>query len=449
MKNEALFRTGSVWKSIISMAVPSIIIILVMVLYNMADMFFVGCLGDTAQVAAVSVVGPVFSILAAVATMLGAGSSAVIARCFGAGEIEQGKICSSLCFWTSFFLGVLVSIGLLVGRVPLLGMLGSNAEIFPYAERYLQVLALGAPFFILSNSMAMLVRAEGAAKEGMIGNLLGTLINCIFDPLFILVLNFGVSGAAAASVLGNLVATACYLRYIVKHGTVLTVDFRPALKKPQMLGELLAIGLPNGISSLLAGFASSFSNRLLVTHGTAAVAAMAAAGKTTMVISMIAMAICMGCQPLLAYSYGAGDSKRLKQLLKDLMILLTVVFGVLAGAASFAGRNALIGMFIKEEDTFRLGTQLVVYLVLGSPVIGLTYLATNLLQSVGRASGAVVLSLLRQGLLLIPLLYLMNALCGVQGIAAAHLIADVGAAAISAGILLHGLRASMEKTAEV
>jgi len=444
MKNEALFRTGSVWKSIFSMAVPSIIIILVMVLYNMADMFFVGCLGDTAQVAAVSVVGPVFSILAAVATMLGAGSSAIIARCFGAGEIEQGK----LCFWTSFFLGVLVSIGLLVGRVPLLGMLGSNAEIFPYAERYLQVLALGAPCFILSNSMAMLVRAEGAVKEGMIGNLLGTLVNCIFDPLFILVLNFGVSGAAAASVLGNLVATACYLRYIVKHGTVLTVDFRPALKKPQMLGELLAIGLPNGISSLLAGFASSFSNRLLVTHGTAAVAAMAAAGKTTMVISMIAMAICMGCQPLLAYSYGAGDAKRLKQLLKNL-ILLTVVFGVLAGAASFAGRNALIGMFIKEEGAFRLGTQLVTYLVLGSPVIGLTYLATNLLQSVGRASGAVVLSLLRQGLLLIPLLYLMNALCGVQGIAAAHLIADVGAAAISAGILLHWLRALVEKTAEV
>lgn len=92
---------------------------------------FVGCLGDTAQVAAVSVVGPVFSILSAVATMLGAGSSAIIARCFGAGEIEQGKTCSSLCFWSSFFLGVLVSIGLLVSRVPLLGVLGSNAEFFP------------------------------------------------------------------------------------------------------------------------------------------------------------------------------------------------------------------------------------------------------------------------------------------------------------------------------
>ena len=106
-------------------------------------------------------------------------------------------------------------------------------------------------------------------------------------------------------------------------------------------------------------------------------------------------------------------------------------------------------MFIKEENAFCLGTQLVVYLVLGSPVIGLTYLATNLLQSVGRASGAVVLSLLRQGLLLIPLLSLMNALCGVQGIAAAHLMADVGAAVISVGILLHWFRASVEKPAEV
>ena len=397
MKNEALFRTGSVWKSIISMAVPSIIIILVMVLYNMADMFFVGCLGDTAQVAAVSVVGPVFF------DPFGSSDHAwrrqqrhhctlLWRRRDRAGQ----DLLLALLTGAAFFLGVLVSIGLLVSRVPLLGVLGSNAEFFPYAERYLQVLALGAPLFILSNSMAMLVRAEGAVKEGLIGNLLGTLVNCIFDPLFILVLNFGVSGAAAASVLGNLVATGCYLRYIVKHGTVLTIDLRPALKKPQMLGEMLAIGLPNGISSLLAGFASSFSNRLLVTHGTAAVAAMAAAGKTTMIISMIAMAICMGCQPLLAYSYGAGDIKRLKQLLKDL-ILLTVVFGVLAGAASFAGRNALIGMFIKEEGAFRLGTQLVVYLVLGSPVIGLTYLATSLLQSVGKASGAVVLSLLSAG----------------------------------------------------
>ena len=162
MKNEELFQTGSVWKAIFSMAVPSIVIVLVMVLYNMADMFFVGQLGDMAQVAAVSVVGPVFSILAAVATMLGAGGSAIIARCFGAGEIEQGRTCASLCFWTGIGLGIVTAILLILGRKPLLDVLGATSEIMPYAERYLVILAAGAPFLILANSMAMLVRAEGA-----------------------------------------------------------------------------------------------------------------------------------------------------------------------------------------------------------------------------------------------------------------------------------------------
>ena len=223
MKNEELFQTGSVWKAILSMAVPSIVIVLVMVLYNIADMFFVGQLGDTAQVAAVSVVGPVFSILAAVATMLGAGGSAIIARCFGAGEIEQGRTCASLCFWTGIGLGIVTAIPLILGRKPLLDVLGATSEIMPYAERYLVILAAGAPFLILANSMAMLVRAEGAVKEGLIGNLLGTLVNLILDPLFILVWNFGVGGAAAASVLGNAAATLWYLGYVVRRGNVLTL----------------------------------------------------------------------------------------------------------------------------------------------------------------------------------------------------------------------------------
>ncbi len=436
MKNETLFRTGSVWRAIFTMAVPSVIIIFVMFLYNIADMFFIGCLGDTAQVAAVSVVGPVFSILSAVATMLGAGGSAIIARCFGAKEIEQGRIYSSLCFWAGVVLGVLVCAALLTGGAPLLQTLGSTPETTPYALQYLHILAVGAPFLILSNMMAMLVRTEGAVKNGLIGNLLGTIVNLVLDPLFILVFGWGVSGAAAASVLGNAAATGCYLFYIVRNGTVLTLDPRPALQKPAALGEIFAIGLPNGISSLLAGFASTFSNRLLSAYGTAAIAAMAAAGKTTMLISMIAMALCMGCQPLLAYNYGAGDTKRLRLLLKDIA-LLTTVFGLAAGFASFAGRRQLIGMFIKEPAAAALGEQLVLWLVLGSPVIGLTYLATNLLQSVNKASAAVVLSLLRQGLLLLPLLYGMNLLWGVPGIAAAHFVADAGSALIAVAMLVH------------
>lgn len=436
MKNETLFRTGSVWCAIFTMAIPSIIIIFVMFLYNIADMFFIGCLGDTAQVAAVSVVGPVFSILSAVATMLGAGGSAIIARCFGAKEFEQGRIYSSLCFWAGVALGVFVCAALMVGGTPLLQTLGSTPETTPYALQYLRILSVGAPLLILSNMMAMLVRTEGAVKNGLFGNLLGTVVNLLLDPLFILVFRWGVGGAAAASVLGNVAATGCYLFYIVRKGTVLTIDPRPALQKPAALGEILVIGLPNGISSLLAGFASTFSNRLLSAYGTAAIAAMAAASKTTMLISMIAMALCMGCQPLLAYSYGAGDTKRLHLLVKNIA-LLTIIFGFAAGFASFAGRRQLIGMFIKEPAAAALGEQLVFWLVLGSPVIGLSYLATNLLQSANKAGAAVVLSLLRQGLLLLPLLYGMNLLWGIPGIAAAQFAADTGSALIAAAMLVH------------
>ena len=431
MKNEALFRTGSVWRAIFTMAVPSVVIILVMFLYNVADMFFIGCLGDTAQVAAVSVVGPVFSILAAVAMMLGAGGCTIIARCFGAGEVDKGRTYSALCFWAGALLGVVVCAVLLVWGTPLLQMLGSTPETTPYALQYMRVLAFGAPFLILANSQAMLLRAEGAVKDGLIGNLLGTVTNLLLDPLFILVFHWGVVGAAAASVLGNVAATVFYMLYIVRKGTVLTVDPRPALQKPTALGEILVIGLPNGISSVLSGLASTFSNRLLSAYGTGAIAAMAAAGKTTMLIGMVTMAVCMGCQPLLAYSYGAGDKLRLRQLLKNIA-LLTMTIGLVTGGACLLGRGALIGMFIKEPEVAALGESLVIWLVLGSPVIGLTYLATNLLQSVNKAIPAVILSLLRQGLLLLPLLYGLNFFFGVPGIAAAYFAADTGAALIAA-----------------
>lgn len=448
MKNEELFRGGSVWRAIFSMAIPSIVIIFVMILYNMADMYFIGQLGDTAQVAAVSIVSPVFSILAAIATMLGAGGCALIARCFGAGEYAQGRIYSSLCLWSGLLLGLVIGAALLAGATPLLRGLGATPDILPYAETYLRVLALGSVFVILANTLAMLVRAEGAVKEGLIGNVLGTVTNLVLDPVFILAFGWGVAGAAVASVLGNIVATGCYLRYILRHGTVLTADFRPAPQKPSALFQIFAIGLPNGVSSLLSGFASTFSNRLLSAYGTDAIAAMGAAGKTTMLISMVVMALNMGCQPLLAYCYGAGDEPRLRELLRKLTVL-NAAFGVCAGALCLAGRQAIIGMFLQDAAVVEMGQRMVVYLVLGSPVIGLAYLATNLLQATGKAVGATVLSVTRQGLLLIPLLYLLDALLGVWGIAAAYLCADLGAAATGALILLRGCRRGLLQNAKV
>lgn len=439
MKNEALFRTGSTWRAIFSMAIPSVFVIFVMILYNMADMFFVGRLGDTAQVAAVSVVSPAFSLLNAIATTIGAGGCAMIARCFGACDVEKGKTYTSLCLWSAAALGTIAGIVFFLAARPLLLLLGATTDMLGHAIAYLRILSIGAPFCLLSSSLGMLVRAEGAVKQCMVGNLLGTFTNLILDPLFILVMHWGVSGAAVATVLGNTVASCYYLHFIHRHGTVLTVDPRPALRQPASLLPVIAIGLPNGVSNLLNGFASSFSNRLLSCHGTGAIAAMSAAGKSTMLIGMTLMGIAMGCQPLLSYSYGSGDYRRLRDLLKKLVILSLSV-GLGAGTLCYLFRDALIGLFLKEASVAALSRELVVYLMVGSPFIGFVYIATNLMQAIGKAPLATLLSILRQGLLLIPALYIFHTLYGLMGLSIAHIAADLLAAGAAVCVLLYYTR---------
>lgn len=423
MKNEALFKDKPVWSAIFSLAIPSCITILIMTIYNMADMLFIGMLGDTAQVAAVSVVGPMFSLVMAAATMLGVGGCSVIANAIGAGKTEEAKTFSSLCCMAAVLFGIFCTIVILSATDPILKMLGANEEIMASARTYMRALALGAPFMLFSTAFASILRAEGAIKEGLIGNMAGTLLNIILDPLFILVLHQGVVGAAVATVIGNVVSSGVYLYYIFKKAAALSVVPRYAMKKPLALLHILAVGLPNGISSLLSGCASTFSNQLLSGYGTNAIAAMAAAGKATMLITMIQMGICMGVQPLMAYNYGAGNLPRLKEILKKLGIL-TFAFGTIVTVGCFLARHTLIGLFLKDADAAAMGESVVIFLVIASPIVGFYYLSTNFLQASGSALPATIVSVLRQGGILIPCLYLMERLMGFMGIAAAHTIAD-------------------------
>ena len=429
-KHEKLFRDQPVWQSIAILTVPALLSILVMIFYNMADTFFIAQLGDTAKVASVSIVSPVFSIIMALGTMLGIGASTVISVAFGAQDAEKAKNAASVCFYFGIALGAVVMILLLVFTDPLLRFLGTQPEMWDDAKQYLRVLALGTVLMLTASTTSALIRAEGAVKEGMIGNLAGTVTNILLDPLFILVFGWGVTGAAVATVLGNLVATCCYLFYIKRHAAVVSLDLKRAIKSPAVLGSILALGVPNGVSTFLSGFASTFSNQLLSTHGTDAIAAMSAASKASMMISLVQMGICMGVQPLMAYNYGAKNQARLKESLQK-TALLTVLVGLTATAVCFFFRRWVIGLFLKEEAVAALGERMILWLIAGAPFLGFVYLSTNFLQATKRAGAAIVVSLLRQGLILIPLLYLFHALFGLYGIAASHLATDVLAAALS------------------
>jgi putative MATE family efflux protein len=432
---EKLFRQQSVWKAIFSMAVPALLTIVIMIFYNVADMFFIAQLGDTAKVASVSIIIPVFSIIMVLATMIGVGGSAIIAGAFGAGDTEKAKNISSLCFYSAVVLGIAVTLLLLVFHMPLLKILGTKPEMWEDSRTYLLILSCGTVFMLISSSMGMLLRAEGAVKEGMYGNLAGTVTNIVLDPLFILVFGWGVASAAAATVIGNMVSASYYMVFVKRKAAVLSLDPGRALIMPWEIFPIMALGLPNAASTVLSGFASTFSNNLLSLHGTDAIAAAAAAGRAGMLISMVQMGICMGVQPLLAYSYGARNLPRLKETLQK-TALLTGCIGVGTMLLCFTFRQPIISLFLKEAEVTAMGQHYMLYVMAGAPFLGLVYISTNFLQATKKAASAIIVFLLRQGLLLIPLLFLMHALWGFYGLAAAHMAADIAAALTAVIIFL-------------
>lgn len=436
MGNEALFRDKPIWQAIMTLVGPSVLTILIMVIYNIADMFFIGMLGDDDQVAAVAVVGPVFSLATAVATMIGAGGCAVIAKTLGAGEREKAKSMACLCIWAAICFGAMFTVILLLATNPLLRLLGATENLLGYAGIYMRILAVGSPLMLFSVSMASAIRAEGIVMQGMLSNMAGTVTNLMLDPLFILGFRMGVAGAALATVLGNLAASLLLCLTMHKRSAIMQFSPRYALMEPMLLLHILAVGLPNGVSSILSGLASTFSNRLLNAYGSGAIAAMAAAGRSVMVITMVQMGICMGVSPLLAYNYGAGNHTRLRETLQK-TAALALGFGLVSGLACFFGREALVGLFLKDIDNLALGGQLMTWLIVASPFLGFYYLSSNFLQAAGKAFQATLISVLRQGVLLIPCLYLLHHFFGLTGIAVAHTVAD-GTAILTASAL--GLR---------
>lgn len=230
--------------------------------------------------------------------------------------------------------------------------------------------------------------------------------------------------------LGNVKGAAYYIWYVCHAITNFTLDPSPARKKPLAIGRVLTIGLPNAMSSILTGFASAYANRLLVQYGTTAVAAMVAAGKATMVISMIQMGITMGVQPLLAYTYGARNLPRLKERIRK-MAALTIGIGLFVTLLCLFQGKAVVALFLKDEGALSLGQEMIRLLVLYGPVQGLYYIATSFLQASGNAMSATIISVLRQGVFLLPLLYFMDYFFQMKGDILAHVAADYSAMAVA------------------
>ncbi len=438
MTSETMMKEAPVWKLILKMSLPMVVVMLMNVVYNMADVFFMGQTGDSLQVAAVSLAGPVFSILSGLNVLIGSGACTAAAIALGRGDTECVKRYMSFSFWTSLALGLIACAAILLGMEPLLSLLGANEETAGFTRDYLRILALGAPVTIAGGVLGNAIRADGSATVPMLFSIGGNLLNIVLDFLFVLVFHWGTSGAALATVLGSLFTLFCVL-ILLRRKKAFSISPKYFSLRPSVSLRVLSLGVPMAAGVILQGCSGMFSNQLLVKYGNIAVAANSVAGKCGMVISMVLMGICMGIQPAISYTFGTENWERIRKIVRETGFL-TVLLSLGMAVGLFFARDSFMAAFLNDPQVIGLGRTMMLASLITAPVTAVYQLCSAYLQGIGKVTPATVTSLLRQGLVYVPLLYLMELSLGLNGIIFAASAADVIACATACFLCLRSAR---------
>ena len=441
--NTLVFSEYKIPRAVAVLAIPSMLGMLINVIYNLADTFFVGQTGDSNQVAAVSVAMPVFLFFLALGNLFGVGGCAFISRSLGEGQREKIKSISSFCIYTGLAISVVVGAGFIIFRRPLLYMVGASDNTIEFASDYLFWVALGAPFVTLSIIACNLVRGEGAAKESMIGMVLGQIVNIVLDPIFILEsgdkllgiplvfgFNMGVSGAAIATVLGNVISVLYFVLYFIRGKSILSITPKRYSAKNGIAKGVISVGVPASLNNLLMSLSNIVINMFLSSYGDYAVAAMGVAMKANLLVVMIQIGLAQGIQPLIGYCYGAKSYSRMKKTI-SFGCVCNIVIGGTVTLFYILFRNNIIAMFIDDKAVIEYGIKMLTALMIPGVVIGIMFVINNAFQAMGKGFQSLILAAGRQGLVYLPLLFIMDRLLGLDGIIWAQPIADFCCSALS------------------
>lgn len=433
MENE-LFERASVPKAYMKLALPVVLSMMVSLVYNMVDTYFIALTGKQELVAGVSLAAPIFTLMIAFGDIFGLGGSSLISRLFGEKREEEAKRASAFCLWAAIGFGIFVTIVLLVFRTPILKLLGTDAATFEYAGEYYTWIAVGAASIILGLVPSNILRTEGLAMQAMAGSILGSIVNIILDPVFIFGLGQGAAGAAMATVIGNVIADVYYIYVMNKKAKRLSVSLKEIKIPGTMIRDILVIGIPASITNLMQSIMIMITNHYLIAYGTDKVAAMGIALKANMISAFILVGFAFGGQPLVGYNYGARNKKRLKEILwfaylfeAGLALVFTISISVFA--------PAIIKIFMNQSDIITSGAMMLRFQQLGMVFMAVTLVSTCVCQSVGSAAGAFALSISRQGVLYAISLMVLNAIFGYTGIIATQACADVLTAVIALAII--------------
>lgn len=302
---EELFREAAIPKAVLQNAVPAMLAMLMVLIYNLADTFFIGQNHDALQVAAVSLATPVFLIFMSIGSIFGIGGTSVISRAIGAGWQDYAKKVCSFCMWGSVMTGLLLAALFLIFMDNILAWIGVSPDTWQFAKTYLMIVSFCGPFTTVSNYYSNVIRAEEKAGQAMIGQVLGNLLNIVLDWILILGFHWNVAGAAVATMIGNIVAACYYIQSFLQGNSLLSIRLKDFTCKENVFWNVFAIGFPASLGSLLMSLSQIIMNSLIADYGDMALTGSGVAMKVTMMTGMVCIGFGQGVQPLLGYCVGA------------------------------------------------------------------------------------------------------------------------------------------------
>nr|WP_315455747.1 MATE family efflux transporter [uncultured Prevotella sp.] len=435
--NYTYLTQAPVHRVIITMAIPTIISMLVTGLYNIADTFFVGKI-DTQATAAVGVVFSLMFFVQAMGFFFGHGSGNYISRELGARRHENAVKMASTGFFSSFFFGLVI---LVLGEIfltPLSLMLGSTATILPYTEDYMQVILLGAPFLTSSLTLNNQMRLQGNANFAMYGIVTGAILNVLLDPFFIFTCGLGVSGAAWATVVGQVVSFVI-LFFMARRGENIAIHFRNFSPSLQRYKEIFYGGSPSMMRQGLACIATMSLNLAAGVYGDSAIAAMSIVGRIAMLSFAVVIGLGQGFQPVCGFCYGAGLYDRLKEAYKFTVTIGTIFLIVLA-IVGWMISGTLIGVFRDDPEVIAIGVVALRWQLCVFPVNALILASNMLAQTCRKPWRANILAAARQGLFFIPLIFILPSYFGLLGVGMCQAVSDVLSFTLTVPIVIYTFR---------
>ena len=444
--NKALdiFETSSIRKAVFQNALPAMAAMLMVLIYNLADTFFIGQTHDALQVAAVSLATPVFLLFMAVGTIFGIGGTSVISRAMGEGRTDYAKKVSSFCMWSCVAVGLIMSAFFLIFMDQILRLVGASSDTWGYAKAYLIIVSFSGPFVLIANCYSNIIRAEGQSGKAMMGQLLGNLLNVVLDPIMILGFGWNITGAAIATVIGNVVGAGYYIVYFLHGKSLLIISPKDFTVKENVASGVLTIGIPAALGSLLMSVSSIIMNSQMAKYGDMALAGVGVAMKVTMMTSMVCIGLGQGIQPLLGYCVGAKKWDRYQGVFRFSMIFAFALSAVLT-VICYLFLPQIISAFLTDAAAFDYAVAFSKILLCTSVLFGVFYVLINALQACGAAVESLIVNISRQGLIYIPAMLILGALFHEAGLIWAQPVADVLSLALAAVLYVRKSREMMHE----